>query len=102
MAGAPQKRPLEVSALFPRISAVVWPGFIDNDSVELQYASFQVLGAIAHYGDSIRNGHYRAFLRQKECWYITDDNTKARKAKAADMLDLWSNCYVIWLRSLRR
>lgn len=94
-----QKLRNPVSLIEPEVRV---PCFIDNDTVELQYASFQVLGAIAHYGDSIRNGHYRAFLRQKECWYVTDDNTKARKAKAADMLDLWSNCYVIWLRSLRR
>ena len=92
-----QKLRTPVSLIEPEVRV---PCFVDNNTVELQYSTFQILGAIAHYGDSIRHGHYRAFLREQDCWYITDDNTKARKAKPADMFDLWSNCYVIWLRSL--
>lgn len=81
--------------------SVMIPCFVDELSLETRSCSYSVIGAISHYGQTTTSGHYRAMLYSvsESCWYITDDGSRAKKAKSGDMQHLYRHAYLIWLRA---
>ena len=58
---------------------------------------YRVVGAIAHYDDSPKHGHYRAFLVDSEgCWHATDDKVCSCVATSDDISNLWDNSYLFF------
>ena len=94
----PYKLTMPVS--FHSLSVMI-PCFVDAISLETRSCSYTVIGAISHYGQTITSGHYRAMLYSvlESCWYITDDGSRAKKAKSGDMQHLSRHAYMIWLRA---
>ena len=78
---------------------VTIPCFVNENSLETSSCVYTVIGAISHYGHDISSGHYRTMLHDvsESCWYITDDGTRAKRARTTDMRHLHKNAYVIWL-----
>ena len=76
------------------------PCFVDEQSLHTYSCVYQTLGAIAHYGHNINAGHYRTFLysHTDKIWHVTDDNTRAKRAKPGDLQHLDRNAYIVWLR----
>ncbi|CAE7242286.1 unnamed protein product [Symbiodinium sp. CCMP2592] len=81
--------------------SIMIPCFLNENSLETRSCSYTVIGAISHYGQTVNSGHYRAMLysASESCWYITDDGSRAKRAKHSDMQHLFRNAYLIWLRA---
>ena len=58
--------------------------------------SFEVVAAIAHYGELATSGHYRSFWFEKDFVWITDDAATAVTCQPADLSHLECNAYLIW------
>ena len=70
------------------------PVFQDDSSI--QWINYTITGAIIHLGRSPTTGHYRALLKVRHSWWLTDDN---REAEGINLHDgHHRNVYLIFMR----
>ncbi|CAE7413734.1 unnamed protein product, partial [Symbiodinium microadriaticum] len=74
--------------------ALQLPVFQDDSSI--QWINYTITGAIIHLGRSPTTGHYRALLKVRHSWWLTDDN---REAEGINLHDgHHRNVYLIFMR----
>ncbi|OLQ02115.1 hypothetical protein AK812_SmicGene15049 [Symbiodinium microadriaticum] len=81
-----------------RPNAVVrMPIFCTGESVSVRTATYRLLFAIVHTGDTPHAGHYQAALSCGSRFYLSDDRVASRPMKEHEQQWLAQNCYLLGL-----
>ena len=60
------------------------PNIILDDQIENDGRKYNITGVVVHDGQNLHNGHYKAFVKIRNNWYLVDDMN--RKATMLDEL----------------
>ena len=66
------------------------PNIILDDQIEHGGRKYNITGVVVHDGQNLHNGHYKAFVKIRNNWYLVDD--MIGKATMLDELPVWSCC----------
>ena len=81
--------------------SVAVPIFAEHSCTSLRHETFIVVAMVYHLGETGTSGHYLALLGLPTAagwdYFVCDDNKAPRKARAADLDLVDSNCYLLGL-----
>ena len=81
--------------------SVAVPIFAEHSCTSLRHETFIVVAIVYHLGETVTSGHYLALLGLPTAagwdYFVCDDNKAPRKARAADLDLVDSNCYLLGL-----
>ena len=79
------------------------PNIILDNQIENSGRKYNITGVVVHAGSTVDSGHYKAFVKICEDWYLVDDMNK--EAKPLYELPAWSRCetpYIVFYQSKNR